>query len=237
MGQRLYLGGVFIFMSKDTFYFSHDYNTRSDSKIKKLMSIHGWLGYGIFWAIIEDLYQNANALPLHYDSIAYDMRTTPDIIKSIVLDFELFVINGDFFSSKSVQERLDKRNSKSIKAKESAEKRWNKYERNANALPTQSDSNAIKESKVKENKVKENKVKESKIKKKEFIIPAISEVATFFEENGYTIQAAEKAFNYYADGNWTDRDGKQVVNWKQKMRANWFKPENLKKTSQSKMVW
>ena len=39
---------------KNTFYFSHDYNARNDIKIKKLIAKHGYLGYGIFWAIIED---------------------------------------------------------------------------------------------------------------------------------------------------------------------------------------
>ena len=43
-------------MAKETFYFSHDYNARNDIKIKKLILKHGFCGYGIFWAIIEDLY-------------------------------------------------------------------------------------------------------------------------------------------------------------------------------------
>ena len=51
-------------MSKQSFYFSHDYNTRADIKIKKLIVKHGYEGYGIFWALIEALYQNENALPL-----------------------------------------------------------------------------------------------------------------------------------------------------------------------------
>ena len=51
-------------MNKETFYFSHDYNSRNDVKIKKLLSKHGLLGYGIFWAIIEELYNNTNVLPL-----------------------------------------------------------------------------------------------------------------------------------------------------------------------------
>ena len=61
-------------MSKETFYFSHDYNARNDIKIKRLIVAHGYEGYGIFWALIEDLYQNANALPLDFDCIAYDLR-------------------------------------------------------------------------------------------------------------------------------------------------------------------
>jgi hypothetical protein len=138
-------------MAKDnTFYFPHDYNARNDIKIKKLFANHGWIGYGLFWAIIEELYNNANALPTDYESIAFDLRSEVTLIKSIINDFDLFQIKDDFFGSLSIQRRLEDRNNKTTKARESAFKRWNKCESNANALPTQSDSNAIKESKVKE---------------------------------------------------------------------------------------
>jgi len=155
-------------MSKDTFYFSHDYNARNDSKIKKLLSKHGYLGYGLFWAIIEDLYNNANALPTDYDSIAFDLRTTSEIVKSIINDFDLFCIEDAEFGSSSVERRLNERNAKSVKARESAQKRWEKKSEDANALPTQSDSNAIKESKGKEKKVNESKVKDISERKFEF---------------------------------------------------------------------
>jgi hypothetical protein len=147
-------------MSKDTFYFSHDYNTRTDSKIKRLLVVHGYTGYGIFWAIIEDLYNNANALPTDYESIAYDLRTDKATIESIVNDFQLFVVADGNFMSLSIERRLGKRNEKSAKARESALSRWgnvgkeaNALKNDANALRPECDSNAIKESKVKENKV------------------------------------------------------------------------------------
>ena len=143
-------------MSKETFYFSHDYNARNDIKIKRLIVKHGYEGYGLYWAIIEDLYQNANAIPLDYDCIAYDLRANSDMIKSIINDFDLFQVEEDKFGSLSVQRRLDKRNEKSLKARQSAMKRWGG---NANALRQKCEGNAIKESKVKESKVKDNKVK------------------------------------------------------------------------------
>lgn len=148
----LRLMGHLIFMAKDTFYFSHDYNARNDSKIKKLLSKHGYLGYGIFWAIIEDLYNNTNVLQLDYDSIAFDLRTDVEIIKSIINDFDLFIIESDCFGSYSIEKRLEERNAKSQKARLSVLKRWNK---DTNVLQMNYDSNTIKESKGKEIKVKE----------------------------------------------------------------------------------
>jgi hypothetical protein len=142
-------------MTKDTFYFSHDYNARFDEKIKQLIRKHSMLGYGCYWAIIEDLYNNANALRTDYDGIAFELRITTEQAKSIINDFDLFVFDGDYFGSASVERRLNERNEKSVKARQSAFNRWNKVKDDANALRTQSDGNAIKESKG--NKSKENK--------------------------------------------------------------------------------
>ena len=140
-------------MPKDTFYFSHDYNARNDEKIKRLIRKHGMQGYGVFWSIVEDLYNNANALRTDYEGIAYDLRSDSDLVASVVNDFDLFIFNGDYFGSNSVQERLEQRNDKSAKARKSASYRWE----NANAMQSQSDSNAKKERKGKEIKGKEIK--------------------------------------------------------------------------------
>jgi hypothetical protein len=63
-------------------------------------------------------------------------------------------------------------------------------------------------------------------KKKTFTAPAVSEVIDFFKSNGYSEAGATLAWNYYNDGNWHDGKGQPVLNWKQKMRAVWFKPEH-----------
>jgi len=142
-------------MSKDTFYFSHDYNTRADDKIKGLIRKHGMTGYGVFWAIVEDLYNNANALRTDYEGIAYDLRVDAEMVKSIINDYDLFCFENGSFGSTSIEKRLDERNNKSGKARESALKRWNKVKEDANAMPTHSERNAIKERKGKD--IKDNK--------------------------------------------------------------------------------
>jgi hypothetical protein len=211
-------------MTKDTFYFSHDYNARFDEKIKQLIRKHSMLGYGCYWAIIEDLYNNANALRTDYDGIAFELRITTEQAKSIINDFDLFVFDGDYFGSASVERRLNERNEKSVKARQSAFNRWNKVKDDANALRTQSDGNAIKESKGKENKKKDSK----------FTPPTLIEVQDYFKEKGYTIESATKAFNYYDIANWVDSNGNKVKSWKQKMQGVWFKDENkIKITTQN----
>jgi len=146
----------------DTYYFSHDYNARTDPKIKRLLARHGMVGYGLFWSIVEDLYNNANALPLDCDGIAYDLRSDVNLVHSVIHDFNLFQIDGQTFGSVSVERRLSERKTKSNSAKNSANIRWQKYREsqllNANAMQTHSDGNAIKERKGKEIKEKEIKV-------------------------------------------------------------------------------
>lgn len=75
-------------------------------------------------------------------------------------------------------------------------------------------------------KGKEGGTGETKPEGKPFTPPTVEQVITYFEENGYSKQSAVAGFKYYHDGNWTDRSGDKVVNWKQKLRANWFKEEN-----------
>lgn len=177
---------------KDTYYFSHDYNARNDHKIKKLISKHGYLGYGLFWAIIEDLYNNANALQMDCESIAFDLRTSENIIESIINDFDLFVIEGDNFGSLSVQRRLEERDAKSQKARETAFKRWNKNKDDANAMQTHSEGNAIKERKVNEIKEKENKVNDR-------IQTFKTKVFTY--SNIHSVDMLLKFFNYWSELN------------------------------------
>lgn len=214
-------------MPKDTFYFSHDYNSRNDEKIKKLIRKHGMQGYGIFWAIVEELYNNANALHLDYDGIAFDLRTESDIIKSVLHDFDLFVFNGDNFGSLSVQNRINNRQDKSQKARDSAYSRWNKNKIDANALQTQSDSNAIKERKGKEIKGKESK--ENK--------PSIDEFLSFCKDdmikNGMNFSLYEYSlkskFSSWVENNWKDGNNKPIKSWKSKIRNTipFLKPISL----------
>jgi len=138
---------------KEAFYFSHDSNSRHDPKIIKLRMKLGWQGYGIFWALIELLRdQKEYCMRLDYESIAYALQTDSEIVKSIINDFDLFELSDEFFYSKSLLERMKIKDERSEKARESANKRWNKGN-NANAMRTHSEPNAIKEKKVKEIKI------------------------------------------------------------------------------------
>ena len=136
-------------------YFPHDSNSRNDIKLIKVRSIYGYEGYGIYFALIELLFSEGNRLSLDdIDSLAFGLQCKSDLLKVIIMNFDLFEIEDNCFYSRRLEKTLNEINKKSIKAKESASKRWN----NANAKRTQSDSNA---SRVEYSKVDKSKVKKS----------------------------------------------------------------------------
>lgn len=199
---------------KETFYFTHDYNARQDPKIKNLIRKHGILGYGIFWAIVEDLYQNANALRLDCECIAFDLRTDCELVESIIKDFDLFVIKDGYFGSLSVQRRTDERDARSSKARISAFARWNK---DANAMRTHSDRNAIKERKEKEIKEKENKINNIANRQIEFF----EELKNHTEKYGK--EMVRKFYDYWSE---KTTDGQKM---RKEMEKTWETEKRLAK--------
>lgn len=139
---------------KETFYFSHDYSSRADEKIKKLLYDLGMEGYGVYWSVIEDLYQNNNSLEVNYSRISYDYHCSSELVEKVVENYNLFLVENDKFSSISIKKRLELREAKSLKAKERAEKRWgSNADDSTTAMHENNSSNAIKESKVKDIKI------------------------------------------------------------------------------------
>jgi len=141
-------------------YFSHDYDARNDDKIQRLVYDLGWEGYGLYWALIEMLYQNDGYLTYECERIAYALRTNDEYIRKIIGDYDLFKVEGNKFFSETVFNRLSLRKSRSEKARQSAKIRWDR-ELDANASQGACERNAKKESKGKENKEKEEKEKQS----------------------------------------------------------------------------
>lgn len=129
---------------KRAFYFAHDYNARNDRKMTRLMMKHGIAGIGAFWCIVEMLYEEGGELPTEYDSIAFELRSNNDIIKSVIEDFDLFIVNGSRFYSESIKSRLKVRDDKSITARENIRKRWDKNNGNTTVIPPKQDRNTIK---------------------------------------------------------------------------------------------
>jgi uncharacterized protein YdaU (DUF1376 family) len=143
-------------------YFSHDYHAREDEKVINLIKQEGFEGYGLYWAIIEMLYESDGFLAENYENLAFALRTDCERITRVIKNYRLFVLASKKIHSKSCLARLIARKGKSEKARQSAIFRWSKLKSNdANAMRTQCDSNAIKEKKRKVNKRKEKDIAEA----------------------------------------------------------------------------
>lgn len=140
---------------KEAYYFSHDSNARNDEKILSMRMELGMEGYGIYWAIIEKMRENIDyQCSNDYKVIAFDLRVDETTVKKVVENYGLFIKSecGKKFYSQSLLNRMEKMNEKSEKARQSANARWKKKDKDATAMRTHNEGNALKESKGKENK-------------------------------------------------------------------------------------
>ena len=120
-------------------YFLHQSNSFYDYKIIKMRSKLGIESYGIFWAVLELLFNEENKLCIDdYNALAFSLQCDSALLKQVIEDFDLFVIEDGCFYSKRLNEHIEEINTKSIKAKENAKKRWN----NATAMGPNSHRNA-----------------------------------------------------------------------------------------------
>ena len=140
--------------------------------------------------------------------------------------FELFKTtdDGKWIYSKRLQEQLQDVENKEKAGKKggqaSAKQRASKRQAEVKQAVKQKATDTDTDTDIKEI------YKEKKKQPKKFIPPTLPEVVKYFFENGYSIESAKKAFEYYSVANWKDSKGNQVQNWKQKMVAVWFKDEN-----------
>jgi len=162
-------------MSKDVYYFSHDYNARNDEKITMLRAEYGAEGYGIYWMLLEMMFESTETALSHKRlkgiaiSINIDITVLSGVINSCITE-GLFFTDGDYFWSESLRRRKgifqENREKKSIAGKKGMTSRWSKNKEvtaineNKNITNGYHSYNGVI---TKDNKVKESKVKESKI--------------------------------------------------------------------------
>ncbi|WP_099465592.1 Lin1244/Lin1753 domain-containing protein [Parabacteroides provencensis] len=161
-------------MAKDAYYFPHDSNARNDEKIISVRIKHQAEGYGVYFMLLERLRESADYTSIKdYNMIAFDLRVDASLVKSIVENFGLFQFtdDGKRFYSESFTRRMKLKDDKSEKARESANRRWNKCEGSANASNTNTNAS------------KNDAIKESKVKKEKEISPSIPQGKT--EENSF----------------------------------------------------
>lgn len=181
-------------MTKEAYYFSHDANARNDEKISMLRAEHGPAGYGVYWMLIETLFESSDVKLSHnkIKGIAFvnniDIALLSDVINTCITE-RLFVSDGDKFWSESLIRRKEKftdiKEKRSAAGRKGMAKRW--ADKGLDNSVITNDNNDI----TKNNKGKESKVKESKEKEIKETTPA--DAFSFYENNfgvlnGFIIQ-------------------------------------------------
>lgn len=213
---------------------------------------HGVGGLGVFWCIIEQLYEQDGKLPIKFiKNIAFALHVESSMVESIVNDFGLFQSDAESFWSKSVLQRMSEmaeKKQKRINAAKAMHQKRREAESNADAMQmqntndtTESDCNADamqtdsicnSDPKIKENKIKENtkEIDKETVREKRsvFTPPTLEEVKDYVSEKGYSIDPV-KFWNFYESKGWMVGKNK-MKKWKAAV-ANWASSEN--KPSQS----
>jgi len=120
----------------NTYYFSHDGNARSDAKIAGLLAECGWEGYGIYWMLIECMFEDSDTQIKykHIHALSFTERVNEELLRRVIaigIEQELFVSDGDSFWSNGLRDRKDyfvsSRNQKSAAGKKGMENRWKNH--------------------------------------------------------------------------------------------------------------
>lgn len=112
-------------MAKDSFWFKHDHNARSDKEMVKVRMKMGMEGIGLYWCIVEMLYEEGGyLLRTEYGRIAYELQSKEDRITNLIESYALFQTDETRFWSGSVLSRLATRQEKSQKSRDAINKRW-----------------------------------------------------------------------------------------------------------------
>ena len=157
---------------KDAYYFPHDSNARNDQRLMKVRMKYGMEGYGIYFAIIEILREQAEYTLTFNDleSVSFDLRVKLDVIEDIVTNYNLFVIEGHtMFYSKSLKKTLECMDEKKRK-RVAAGRKGGKASSKAKAILNQKSSTtqALNYTKLNNTKLNNIKDRDAKFKKQVF---------------------------------------------------------------------
>lgn len=164
-------------------YFRHDYNARNDMKLQSVITKHGAVGIGVYWIIVEMLYQNGGELPLDIArniSVAY--FTDFKVVESVIKDFDLFENDGNVFWSVRIRQTIDNTKKVSDARKAASRQRWSRKQEKPD--------------------IPEDVPKPEEQKKRTYFKPpTVEEVAAYVKEKGYSVDA-EQFVAFYESKGW-----------------------------------
>lgn len=129
-------------------WFRHDVNLCRQPEVIRMMMKYSWQGYGIYMGLLEHLYQEGTndkkMCRLDVDVLAYMLRADAEIISNIISNFNLFVVDGEYFYSELITQNAGEREqltkARAEAGKNGAKKRWS---RQTDSTETQLDNSNV----------------------------------------------------------------------------------------------
>lgn len=88
-------------------YFPHEFNARNDSKLVELRMDMGNRGIGVYWSIVEMLYEEGGRMELSkLKSVAFAINEELTIVQQVIQQYDLFEYDERFFWSNAIFSRL-----------------------------------------------------------------------------------------------------------------------------------
>jgi uncharacterized protein YdaU (DUF1376 family) len=128
-------------------WFRHDIGTMNDKQIIRILRKHGMEGIGIYWYLVEALYEADGYIPFDYlEEIAFSTHVEQSKIEAIIKTSGLFKYDKKLFWSERALKEIGISKDKSEKAKEAAYARWHNQteeeDTTEESMQTHIDSNA-----------------------------------------------------------------------------------------------
>lgn len=234
-------------------YFAHDYGARYSPKLIALQMGMGALGLAIFWCLIEVLWENAGYYPCAYETISYHLRwATPEDVRRVVEEFNLFRTDGKVFWSDSVLRRMEVRQTLSEKRansgregglqsgvarreKASASKFGSNNEANASSTGSNRGAGVSQSCSNKENNNIKNDINKESSSHTEDEKMMIFEL--FFWSNLMSPEyEANRFWQHYEKSGWTTSDG-SVIDDKERIAKYWKPEQEGKRFSPDFLQW
>jgi hypothetical protein len=109
---------------KDSYYFPHYSDARNDDKVIAVRQDHGMAGYGVYFMLLEIL-RNQGDYKYPISSIPrleYDVRADTQLIHDIIYNYDLFIIDQDFFYSNRLSMAMEVYNATKQRLREAGKK-------------------------------------------------------------------------------------------------------------------
>lgn len=195
---------------KDLPYITHDFGARNDPKLMDLQMDMGGQGLGIFWCLVEMLWENGGVIPANYKSIAFALRWCKAAeVEKVVTGYGLFEVADGAITSHSASARIKQMRAsfgaKSMAGKKGAERRWNGDANGkaiAQPMAKQCDANGL--TNILTNK-QTNLLNNTPLTAADFF------EIFFFENVKDPAGEAARFVKYYEDRQWTYQDGTPVI--------------------------